>query len=113
MREIKFRAWDFQNKCLVYSEIIGIVAFFRAITIGDLLDPEMYTGLHDKNGREIYEGDLLEEEKGYLFEVVYDPEWARFKLQWRTKAIQFPEWNRGKLMSIIGNIHESQGLIND
>ena len=65
------------------------------------------TGLHDVEGLEIFEGDLLEEHEGHLFEVVWDAKWAKFKLQWRNKSMQFPDWNRGKKMTIVGNIYET------
>ncbi len=70
-----------------------------------------FTGLTDKNGKEIYEGDILSE-NGYLFTVVYDTNWAKFRLQHDKKAIQYPEWNRGIEMEIIGNIFETPELIN-
>lgn len=120
MREIKFRAWDDRLGKMLYLDGILAGMFPNTHTIywdngcfdkafsGDI---EQYTGLRDKNGREIYEGDILEEEPGYFFEVVYEQEWARFKLQWKTKAIQFPEWNRGREMAVIGNIHENPELI--
>jgi len=58
MREIKFRAWD-----KVYEHFHeGDIA--REYVLGDFLNnPEyevtQYTGLLDKNGKEIYEGDIL------------------------------------------------------
>ena len=52
MRDIKFRAWDKRAK--EYPSI-SIPELFN----GDLL-LEQYTGLNDRNGKEIYEGDILE-----------------------------------------------------
>jgi hypothetical protein len=120
MRNIKFRAWDSAGGMLTditgfecsMGQVEGI--FYDGDYIGIVDECRVLmqsTGLRDKNGREIYEGDILEEENGYLFEVVWDAEWAKFKLQWRTKAIQYPEWNRGKKMVIVGNIHDNPGLL--
>lgn len=66
MREIKFRAWDkHKNKMdngfimnsngeileTMYGEIIATLPNYKLM---------QYTGLKDKNGKEIYEGDIIE-----------------------------------------------------
>lgn len=123
-REIKFRVW---NGSKMEPQVMAgwLGAFYVAgmdekdkacmssfnTIYGELAPVMQYTGLKDKNGVEIYEGDILEEEPGYLFEVVWCAEWAKFKLQWRTKATQYPEWNRGIRMAIIGNIYQNPELL--
>ena len=69
-----------------------------------------FVGLTDKNGKKIFEGDILSEH-GSLFLVVWDKKWARFKLQHIDRAIQYPEWNRGEQMEIVGNIHDNPELL--
>jgi len=64
MREIKFRAWDKKNNCWVdpqysiYPEYM--LGGFIDMHIGAGIELMQYTGLKDKNGKEIYEGDILD-----------------------------------------------------
>jgi uncharacterized phage protein (TIGR01671 family) len=61
MREIKFRAWHEYNKKMVYGPVGDEVnpSWVLAMCSANNLEPMQYTGIKDKNGKEIYENDKI------------------------------------------------------
>ena len=113
MREIKFRAWDKRFKKMDS----GSGALLLRINSTDFSDPMQYTGLKDKNGKEIYEGDLLifQGDRNAMFEVFYNDTYGRYSCC-RTHYLgsrcggYVPEIE-DKKFEVIGNIWENSDLL--
>lgn len=135
LREISFRGKKISNGEWVYGSFHkyndhpGIVAILENVEAGAIysVEPEtvgQYTGLDDKEGKPIYEGDIL---KGFsasvpCYEVFYSQ--CMFRLRYKLKSGEFYDW--GPLYrleeilkeehlkmypEVIGNIHDNHGLI--
>lgn len=121
MREIKFKIWDKKNKCFtkVFRPNIDLT---ENINDWDIYIILQYTGLKDKNGKEIYEGDIL----GGIYEgqVI---EWCDDCKSFQLMSI-FPDekvcmscdgeinWYEivnDENIEIIGNIYENPELLED
>ena len=119
-REIKFRIWaetDDGNE-LIYlgkSECDNGLWFDAPKHLDKYISLMQFTGLHDKKGNEIYEGDVCKRERHKeLYEIVfYKSSWA-IKNE-TEKAIWHQEFCNGAMtdqLEIIGNIYENPDLLN-
>jgi uncharacterized phage protein (TIGR01671 family) len=128
MRTIKFRAWDKDKKCFIPTEKWAVVSTdFNAFGIM-LEDWENYkegeyfysnsqelmqfTGLHDKNGREVYEGDVIGR-KGFFNRVViwYECGFATYSVNHRERIMPMTKESIDEFDEVIGNIHENPELL--
>lgn len=132
-REIKFRAWDKETeqyfKVLAIdfeSKIVSCRCFkwkygpSNPINLDDLA-LEQFTGLKDKNGKDIYEGDIL----AWHSNIYRKHDWvglvlyrgAGFAVQESDKSYSSPEWldcacrKDANIIEVIGNIHENPELL--
>lgn len=121
-RELKARAWDIDNKQFVYAHI-GQDDVWLDDGISTIEMPlhhsewERSTGLKDKNGKEIYEGDIIHE-KWYDNETHIGQDRIG-KVEYFCDC--FACWFRGyyndlgmfptKNIEVIGNIHENSELL--
>ncbi|WP_338217109.1 YopX family protein [Lacticaseibacillus salsurivasis] len=148
MRQIKFRAWDKQRRHmfdveqLAYNlrgELVSIYGFGRDFSndqealMGEEPDLDkavlmQFTGLHDKNGRDIYEGDLLRVELDddpdsyYIAPVTWcGADYPAFDImsKYWPKNVSYDTnvlsaivagWSE-EVMSVVGNIYENPELM--
>lgn len=121
-RDIKFRAWDeVSEKMLNWNEFLDTKmknTFIAPESTGLIL--MQYTGLHDKNGKEIYEGDIVlldcyyyeEPAFGGEFKVIYDDingMWLLVDLENKDRGFAFGEirsYYKAEI-EVIGNIYDN------
>ncbi len=130
MREIKFRAWvdtkDSYHKGMYYGveksyDTLGemtntkgeeVEYYWQSFdsVLCEAKDGELilmqYTGLKDKNGKEIYEGDLIRDSDG-----IAEVKWAQSECGFIAWYNQFNILNFPKDCEVIGNVWENKDLL--
>jgi len=131
MREIKFRAWDKKGKKMYEVEAISWLWKYIDVIVGynknnypkikgmPIEDMELiqFTGLLDKNGKEIYEGDIVEffDDMDVLRKepVTFENGSFGFIIGWEQEEfLGFNnEWLNLDELEVIGNIYENPELL--
>lgn len=121
MRTIKFRAWDnaVDNSMFYFPEPIPMaLAWMRISQDPSGYEVMQFTGLLDKNGREIYEGDIVfhkgKSPREHFLKVV----WGDYK--WAFKHFKKGEhgghpfrqlYNWPQNFEVIGNVYENSTIL--
>jgi hypothetical protein len=111
MREIKVRFWLTEKKQMTSPYHIDCLLDGGWHDIGGHVTLQ-FTGLKDKNGKEIYEGDVIK--SGHTFIVVWDEDEAAFGMQplplSGNDVILFVSWDADPI-EVMGNIYENPDLL--
>lgn len=137
MREIKFRAWDKENSEMIYSDNVGNDYYFvitdksvlcvmdvsyddsfglPTTSLSEIDEVMQYTGLKDKNGKEIYEGDIVDFRQGerILYILFNNGQWNLCQyLNEPDKDYRHLSYyiNHDGPIEVIGNIYENPELL--
>jgi len=136
MPDVKFRGWDsYQNRMIQWEEIgnpnISIMSLWNFLNgLTEHIKPLQFAGLHDRNGKEVYEGDIckvhifiqelgenmgvIEGEKEFVAKITFDS--SGVNLIGKNELESGPIWAYGgfheESLEVIGNIYENPELLN-
>ena len=119
-RIIRFRAWDKTQETMIRSELVELGWSVEQLTTNNNFEIMQFTGLKDKNGKEIFEGDIVRCFGGenYLATIVWNH--GGFEMKWHKESIRTVEGMQEPLLTnitidaeIIGNVFEHPTLLDN
>lgn len=132
MKELKLRAWSSENNR--YCDFVTLdesgrwIGWIKSsgvyLTTVDII-LEQYTGLKDKNGKDIYEGDVVKVNDdfdkyglnaGEIYEVYFNAGGFRCKPKYESSITRGDKgfWiDDGNDYEVIGNVHQNDDLLED
>ena len=104
-REIKFRAWMLHDRMFHWG-LGQLEPNYNNVSCGAVMQ---YTGLTDKKGADIYEGDIVKDSFGGVSVVSWCSNSASFYCKYSDDGLGMDEF--GSLLEVIGNIYENPELM--
>ena len=108
MRDIRFRAWNDNLRKMVYLDPLQWP--LDAVQSADKWFVMQFTGLKDRIGNEIWEGDIVEGNHGVKAIVEWTQEFGRWSMRWSDGSTTPISWHL-KHAKVIGRIHEKEELL--
>lgn len=118
-REIKFRMKDKQGEWQYVEMVCSIIEALKdPVTPGGIDIDEntigQYTGLDDKNGKEIYEGDIVKyrDSRGqHIEKVIFDKGCFYAGMHWGSSTRVAPKLINTRITEVIGNMYDNPELL--
>ena len=111
--ELKFRAWNKPDKVMI-TDLNSPVMMHGVLLVHSDDVIMQFTGLTDKNGKDIYEGDLITNGSGRIGRVL----WHDISGSWDSEAqnsdgscVGFHTYHWKDCIEVIGNIHQHSHLL--